>query len=414
MRLSIANRINISFGWETWLTLLLCTVWASMMWVYADGVFNRLPVINLFSDWMTASLFVLPALLSLPAMMRRLCLIDYLFYFVNVLIYMGCYVFFPKNTPYLNEYAFTSLACVYTYYFIGRVMDIDRLFTLFTYLSAICILADLFFYLVYMPGHKNMATEANEDNMYAAYQALPHVAFMLWATAERFRIWKLAMGFLGVLFLLSCGTRGPLVCIAFFGIIYFFFYMNFKGAVYIKSLLVAAGIILLANLRSIAIYLAQTFTGLNLSTRIMEKIVMGDLGNDSQRGALRERVYEVLANGDHFWGLGLFGCRNYGVIYPHFLPLDFFCTYGYFMGSILLALLVLLIVGALWLSRGKKAQQFIVFLFSVSVIKLLMSNSFIIEPYFFFLVGFCAREVLLWNNARKSAQIPPVTEPAIS
>lgn len=400
MRLSIANRINISFGWETWLTLLLCTVWASMMWVYADGVFNRLPVINLFSDWMTASLFVLPALLSLPAMMRRLCLIDYLFYFVNVLIYMGCYVFFPKNTPYLNEYAFTSLACVYTYYFIGRVLDIDRLFTLFTYLSAICILTDLFFYLVYMPGHKNMATEANEENMYAAYQVLPHVAFMFWATLRKFQLWKCAMTFFGVLFLLSCGTRGTLVCLGFFAIFYFFFFMNFKGAIFVKGIIVALGLCVAIFIREIAIYLAQTFLNLNLSTRIIEKLITGDLGNDSYRGVLREKVYNILDNNGNFFGLGVFGLRIHGINYPHFLPLDFFCTYGYVVGWVLLLLLSLLVGWAFWVSRGRTAQVFILLLFSISIIKLMMSNTFLLEPYFYLLIGCSAREVL--HSVRKN------------
>ena len=62
-----------------------------------------------------------------------------------------------------------------------------------------------------------MAEVAGNDNMYRAYLSLPHVTMLLWATLRQFRIWKAVMFFLGTMFLLSCGTRGPLVCLAFFG-----------------------------------------------------------------------------------------------------------------------------------------------------------------------------------------------------
>ena len=176
--------------------------------------------------------------------------------------------------------------------------------------------------------------------------------------------------------------------------VYFFFYMNFKGAIYVKALLVSLGIIILINLRTIAISLASFFTSLNLSTRILEKVGVGELGNDTQRSDVRDVIYNAMNNGDHFWGLGLFGCRNHGVIYPHFLPLDFACTFGYLTGYTLLLLLFLLIAWALWITKGRKAQVFIVFLFSLSIIKLMFSSTFIAEPFLYILIGVCVKEIL--------------------
>lgn len=86
-----------------------------------------------------------------------------------------------------------------------------------------------------LTGRKNMAEIAGDDNMFAAYQVLPHVMMMLWATLKSFRIWKAIVFVGGVLFLLSCGTRGPFACLLFFGIIYFLFYMRFKGAILRKE-----------------------------------------------------------------------------------------------------------------------------------------------------------------------------------
>ena len=394
MEIAITNKIHVSLEKDTMLKLLIYVVWAFMLHTYLRGVFLRLPFFKDHVEIAFAIYFSIPVLLALPAFINRFSLVDYFFYFINVFYLLAGYVFFPENTDYINENALTCVFCVFTFYFIGRVIDIDKTYNAFLVLSTVCIIVDLLYFLVYAQNHKNMEEVAGEDNMYAAYLILPHVVFLLWATLKKFRLWKAVVTILGVLFLLSCGTRGPFVCIGFFGIIYFFFYMNFKGSVYVKLGIITLTAIIIANLHSVLLFLVKLFTGLQLSTRILEKFITGELGNDSYRSILRDRLYDVLDSGDHFWGLGPFGSRNYDIIYPHVLHLDFFCAYGYIVGTILLILLVTLIGRAFWVTKGKLSQEFLLFLFSICIIKLLLSGSFIIEPYFFMLIGVCVNEVL--------------------
>ncbi len=389
------RRYTVSLDSETMVTVLVCLVWAFALVGYSRGVIMRLPLLGDYTDLVQAMVYVVPMLLALPALVKRFCLADYLFFFACVFYYGWCFVAYPENAPYLEESAFACLLCVFPCYFIGRLTDIEKYYRLFLFLSVACIFMDLFYFLVYAPAHKNMEEVAGHDNMHRAYLSLPHVTMLLWATLRQFRLWKLAMTVLGVLFLLSCGTRGPLVCLFFFGFVYFLFFMNFRGAVYVKAVIVLLATMAIVFLREIALFLAQTFLGLNLSTRIMDKIVYGGLDNDSYRGELRDKVYHLLDLHGDFFGLGALGCQRFGVIYPHFLPLDFFCTYGYFLGSVLLVLLTTLVGWAFWLTRGKTSQVFILFLFSVSIIKLMLSSSFLLEPWFYMLIGVCAREVFI-------------------
>lgn len=375
-------------------TVLICIVWASALVGYSKGIINRLPLLGDYAELTMGAIYIVPLLMALPALVKKFCLADYLFYFVCAFYYGWCFIAYPENTPYLAEKAFLCLCCVVPYYFLGRLTNIDRLFNFFLLLSAANILMDLFYFLVYAPANKDMAEVAGFDNMYRAYQSLPHVAMLLWATLRQFRIWTAVMSFLGIMFLLSCGTRGPLVCLSFFGFTYFLFFMNFRGALYVKGAIVALVALTVAFIREIAVFLAQTFLGLNLSTRIMERIIYGGLDNDTYRGDLRNMLYAALERGDHFFGLGLFGSNNYGIIYPHFLPLDFFCTFGYFVGSVLLVLLTLFIAFAIWTCREKKSQEFLVFLLSISIVKLMFSGTFISEQFFFLLLGFCMKEIL--------------------
>lgn len=381
---------------------MIYIVWASMLFVFLRGIFNRLPIINNNVDIAIALYFIIPVILAIPSLINKFCIADYLFYLFNVFYLLSCYSFFPENTTYLDENAAMCIFCVFTFYFIGRVIDIDQSYNIFLLLSTCCILIMVFYYSVYAQGNKNMEEIAGDDNMYTAYQLLPHVAFLLWSTLNKFRIWKAVVTFLGLIFLLSCGTRGPFVCLGFLGVVYFFFFMKFKGAIYIKISIIILSTIAFINLYSIVLFLAKMFTGMQLSTRILEKILTGELGNDSYRSVLRDKLYDVLNSGDHFWGLGAFGCRNYDIIYPHYLPLDLVCTYGYLLGYILLILLILFIAFAFWLSRGKKSQEFLLFLFSVSIIKLFLSNSFILEPYFFMLIGASATEIIQYFSIKKT------------
>lgn len=403
MRIAISDSLSVSFNKDIMLNLLISVVWASMLLTYAKGVFNHLPVLKDIADEAVYALVVLPTVLALPSLVNRFCLADYLFFLLLVFYYLSAYIFYPEDANYLSDNVFTCLCCVFPFYFIGRLVDISQWFDAFVLLSTVCIFMDLFYFLVYAQNHKVMADVAGEDNMWAAYQALPHVTMLLWTTLEKFRIWKAATFLAGVLFLLSCGTRGPLVCLGFFGIIYFFFYMNFRGAIYVKIGILMSIALFIVFLQDIIYHLAKVFTNLQLSTRILEKFISGEIGNDTYRSVLRDKLYNVMENSEHFWGLGPFGTGNYGIIYPHYLPLDFICTFGYLVGIVLLIILVMVIVGGLYVTRGAKAQVFLVFLCSVSIVKLMLSNSFILEPYFFFLLGACAKVLLESNETLKTA-----------
>ena len=369
VRLKIAEGVHIPFNKDLMLNIMLCVAWAPVLLHFSRGIFVRLPFIGEERvDIAIAASVVLSVICALPALINRFSLLDYLFYTLCSFYLLSAYVFFPENETFLDENVPICIFCVFTYYFVGRLIDIERMFSLLVFLSTICIFANLFYY------------------------------FILSSTLEKFRIWKAFTTLIGILFLLACGTRGPFVCMGSFGLIYFFFYMNFKGAIYVKTGIVTLFALLIATFNTTLYYITFLFTNLNLSTRILEHVVTGELGNDNSRTVLRERLEEVMENVDQFWGLGPFGCRNYDIIYPHFLPLDFAVTFGYFVGYILLFLLTVLVVYALWLSRGSKRQVFIIFLISLGILKLFLSNTFLTEPFFFMLIGVCITEII--NHAR--------------
>ena len=404
MKLKLADNLCVSVDKEWMLKITLAIAWAPTLLVYLRGVLLRFPFIT--EDNIDAFVIVcalIPIVLSIPVLIRRLCLIDYTFYILCVAYFISGYLLYPENETYLDKNALTCIFCVFPYYFIGRIVNIDKSFNLMLMFSTLCILMDLLYYLILAPKLR-AGGAMNYDNMWGAYMALPHTTLMLWAMLEKFRLWKVLMFFFGILFILSCGTRGPFVCMGFFGVIFFLFYMRFRGAFYVKIGIISMGALVLLTLNTTLFYITKLFARLGLSTRILEKIVTGELGDDSHRSVLRDKIYSILDSGNHFWGLGAFGCQNYGIIYPHVLYLDLFCTFGYLVGTFILILLTLLIVCALWISKGE-SRIFIIFLFSISIVKLLFSNSFILEPFFYFLVGVCVHVLINYRLSKNNIDL---------
>lgn len=384
---------------DVFLNIFMCIVWGNMLLGYTRGIINHLPLLNQYTDQVIIAIVVIPLFLSIPLLINKFTLFDYTFFAFLIVIYVTNYAIHPENTEYLNNNAYNCLCLASPMYFWGRIAD-EIYYKIFTYISIICIAMSVFYFAHYAQIAKNISEVASDDNMYVAYNILPHVTLLLWNSLNKFNILHIVFMIVGVLFLLSCGTRGPLVCLAFFGIIYFIFFMNFKFAFLIKGIILSIAGIMLLFLHEIISYIAFMFTGLNLSTRILDKFISGELGNDSGRSSIKIVFYKILDNSDSITGIGYFGSQRFGYIYPHDIILDFQLSYGYVLGDILLASICCLCVLAIYYSKTKHERCMIIMMFSFTIIKLFLSSTFLTEMFFYALIGYCCKILLDNKNAK--------------
>lgn len=384
---------------DVFLNIFMCIVWGNMLLGYTRGIINHLPLLNQYTDQVIIAIVVIPLFLSIPLLINKFTLFDYTFFSFLIVIYVTNYAIHPENTEYLNKNAYNCLCLASPMYFWGRNAD-EKYYKIFTYISIICISMSVSYFAHYAQIAKNISEVASDDNMYVAYNILPHVTLLLWNSLNKFNIFHIVFMIVGVLFLLSCGTRGPLVCLAFFGIIYFIFFMNFKFAFLIKGIILSIAGIMLLFLHEIISYIAFMFTGLNLSTRILDKFISGELGNDSGRSSIKIVFYKILDNSDSITGIGYFGSQRFGYIYPHDIILDFQLSYGYVLGDILLASICCLCVLAIYYSKTKHERCMIIMMFSFTIIKLFLSSTFLTEMFFYALIGYCCKILLDNKNAK--------------
>lgn len=153
--------------------------------------------------------------------------------------------------------------------------------------------------------------------------------------------------------------------------------------------------------RDIISHLAFVFTGFKLSTRVLDKLASGEIGNDSGRSTLRAALTHFLDTYGNFWGLGYFGSQRFGYIYAHNLILDFHISYGYVAGSILLALLFTICALAFVRCETKTQRCFFLLLISISLVKFFLSSTFLCDIYFYILIGYCC---MINFNYKKNGQ----------
>lgn len=382
---------QLFFTREVMVNVLVCIVWASMLLMFVRAVANRVPGLNNDIDLVEELFVAIPVILSLPVLWKRFTLADYIFYISWVLLFALNFFVYPNNEDALLKWAFPCLCVAIPYYFIGRFLDINKYWMVFVLLSGVCILMDILYYIAFvqsMKSAKDAAAILTEDNMYASYQLLPHVVMMFWATMRKFNVLTLILGILGFLLILSFGSRGPMACLGFFCVLYFFCFMNFKHSAYVKVGIVGFCVLALPFLVEITIAIKRIFEDFGLSTRIVDRILRGGLTHDTGRSGLRDKLYNILDNSDNIFGFGLFGSQRYGIIYAHNLFCDVFFTFGYYIGSLFLIVVSVIIALGVIAARGVE-RQFMLFLFSISMIKLMLSSTFVADPYFFLLIGYC-------------------------
>ncbi len=386
---------DILFSRQVAFNVLVCLSWASMLLAFMRGIINHVPGLSDYTATVELVLVCLLVLCALPTLLNKFSVYDYIILLLFPTVYLLNIAIYPDNAEGLAKYAFQTLVSTFPFYFVGKVVNIDKFFNLFFDLSVVCVLLDVFYFLYYVQSAAHIAEMAHGGyNMFAAYQILPHVIMLAWGTMKKFRIWKALVFAIGSILLVSFGTRGPLACLAFFIAVYFIFFMKFKYSLWVKSVVALGGFILVLFMREIAVWLFELVRFINMSPRIIEKFLSGDIGNDSGRGFLKDNLYGRLDSSDPLFGFGLFGSQRYGIIYPHDLPLDLFFTFGYIFGGLLLFALFAMITYAFVRTSRKTEREFLLLLVSAAVVKLFLSSSFIIEPLFFMLTGLCLQIIL--------------------
>ena len=140
-------------------------------------------------------------------------------------------------------------------------------------------------------------------------------------------------------------------------------------------------------LEVVAESLSELFQGWGMSTRIFDYYLNGEIGDSSGRDRLTEYALEAIFRKPLF-GYGLMGDRALMGTYAHHFFLEIWMEFGVLFGTgYIVALAVLLFRACRNQWKNKNRMTFLLMIVCMNMVKLLMSGSYITEPYFFFMIG---------------------------
>ena len=295
---------------------------------------------HFFNDYSNAFFIAIAVIGSYKLFLESVRVFDVIFLFVIVFWHQYSPLIFPETSIYSIENTDRFLFTCLPLYLVGITFDSKQSKEVFVLMSWLALLLQTINLSVRGMGYDESG-EVQDELMGAAYGLLPFVLILLWNAFEEGGIINAIISIIAVFIELSLGTRGPVICVAFFIAIYFIAFRTYKHNVFIKSLIAGiAGLVYLFATEIVLIF-SPVAMFLGLSTRVFDSYLEGTLVNYNE-SSFRDDIYAVTLksfNERHsFWGEGLYSDRFLSKTgqYCHNFEIEILCAFGYLFGIILL------------------------------------------------------------------------------
>ncbi len=383
---------------EIYFTILITLLWCnSILLDYVRGFLLKLPLIGLAADMILPILLGAFFLLSMKSILARLSSTDLLIvvgmlvvYFVHWAVYPGVSYYYEGN---MGSFLFGRLPL----YFVGVAFCSDRQGERLNILYKASILTIYGFTLYHLVLHPLDDFAMSTGDMNSSYNLLPHACLVFYRMMQKPNGWNISSFALSCLLLFMLGSRGPVLCIVVFAAVVLLMGKNVKRPVMFFIIALCAVLLfffedLLYMVLNGAYELADTF---GLSTRVFDKYLSGDFTVSNSRTQIQDAVMHYL-NENPIFGLGIYGDRRVaGGHYAHNIFIEILSHYGYVVGGILLITIATYVVRTyLFASRNGDGVSILVLMLLLGCnLKLVVSGSYLLEPFFFFLIGYCTAQL---------------------
>ena len=254
------------------------------------------------------------------------------------------------------------------YVFMRYITDYDCLFETCRRFSVIAVFCSLGSFILMLIRNKQ------PEYMSFSYNLLFGTIFSSIYFFEKKKVLSLIAAITGIMLIFLAGARGPLLCLVFSLAVYF---MLSKATVAKKIFLVfsllTASIIILVLWQQMLVALKDGVDSIGISSRTIDILLEGDIFSDSSRGEIQQKIIEAFT----LYGRGLYGDRVVGdTHYSHNLIIELISQWGFLLGTT-----IVVVLGVLYFkgfrTKNTKLQLLILAFFSASVVKLMLSESYL-------------------------------------
>lgn len=376
-----------------WLFLL---IWCQSVIVnYFFTFLNRFTFLSydISHGFIIPAVYIILVLISARNISGKLKASDWLVYFAFLAVYLLSYIFHPENREYLSSISLTLPFTLLPMYFLGVAADMQSMKKALYYLSGASIILQFLFFRVF--SFSMMSGFHDQDHyMNLSYITFLYVLVVLWNALEKPNIYNILLSVAGTFLVVSFGTRGPFLSLLFFAAAYLVIYkLRDKSWPYKLMIIVLCGGLYVA-FSNLLLPLLGYIGGTGGSTRIVGWL----LGTDTSAIASSESRIDIfeLARGElvknNYWGLGFAGDRTFMEgFYVHNIVLEALVSYGLFFGIVLCLILFSRLIKGVYRSASSECGVYLLIFISLGFIPLLVSGSYVDEPWFYLMLGYCTQ-----------------------
>lgn len=359
---------------------------------FVENIMRRLPIISYFSSLICPIIAIIFAFLSMKYILRRMKIMDIFLVMIFVLVLVWDALLFIEKTSFVMP-LLPKLIVSFLMYYIGIAIQVEKVLPYIFKAS----LVNIGIRGLYVFNSGMTETIARSGDMNLSYLLLPSTLILgVCAFNEKDKVKKIiyyALFLCAFIFLFGLGTRGVILCVILF--VFGNIFINYKNRkVRFWATLVTILVFYVYTCRSNEIAeffgkIGQIFSDFGMSNRISTLFTNNMLSYDSGRSNIQGKVLTIIK--EHpFLGYGLAADRYMLGIYAHNFIYEAFITFGVLVGAVFVAIPIVLIIRSL-LTGSKLEKSVLMMLVACGFIKLFMSGSFLNEPYFYLMLGYCVK-----------------------
>ena len=406
------RRVRVSDG----LISLLFVLYFGADAVYA--IFRYLGIYDHLLDLFN-TLYLVPLLLACAVYRFRRVWMSLVLYAVISVLFLVTYAFHPEYADWFSHSTygivpqFLSLrGGIWAFLLIGFVRDPKQLLHLLLVTAWVCLFYYVWIYTEAMQrgywvsvNSLGATTHSNYNLVYGYDMLYPAAVFAVFAFLRGKRLYYIPFALCTLLVLLA-GSRGPILWLLMMFVVMVPIKWNHMTR---RSRIITLSVILLLfplflmvynNFNAILLAISTGVTGNATPSRTVMMILNNSFSDDNGRQKIYEMANELIQNGGAF-GHGVYGDRyvigrQFSWGYSHNLFLEWFVSFGY-IGGTLVSAAYLYMVFRMYLTNQDLEWQCIFTVFFTNNLRLLVSDSFWYNKFFWGLLMVC----ILWMQTRR-------------
>ena len=253
--------------------------------------------------------------------------------------------------------------------------------------SCLAILVEAIFVMYILRG----SDLQNSDDMSRAYFMLLNVLLVINYAFDRKSLISIVIALIGIMLLLSMGTRGPIMIVLAFSACKIFQASTRKGqsGVVVAVLLVLIWLVNSPYWDIFLIFLQGVLDSLGMSTRVIDFTIQGEtLTYYSERDEIAQVVISKIKERP-FEGWGVYGEWQFVGWSAHNMYLEILDHYGVVLGGVIILLMFFNVIKAFFSSKVAVPVRSLVLLFACNVLVRGVFGGGFLTSATFLMIGYC-------------------------